>query len=160
MRVATLTNVNAGIFASIRSLPLNATTNVRVEAFGLEVFLFLNNSFDSMCTVSAPRISGEATLFAPNPWSTAALATIGSIQMNETLKQTLYIASSAFNGPLSKSAVQENSVMRPNFVLSFDIKPSGKVSSMASIIHFVGSGSLDLGLLGRMPGMIFTYVTD
>jgi hypothetical protein len=159
VRVATLNNGNEGIFASGRSLPLNATTNVRVEAFENEIFLFLNNSFDTMASLSADRIFGAATLFAPNPWSTAALATIGSIQMNEAFK-TLYIASSAFNGPLSKSAVQENSYVPPNFALSFDIKPSKKVSSMASIIHFVGSESVDLGLFGRMPGMIFTNVTD
>ncbi len=159
MRVATLDNVNDGIFASVRSLPLNATTNVRVEAFENEIFLFLNNSFDTMASLSTDILFGEATLFAPNPWSTAALATIGSIQMNVAFK-TLYIASSLFNGPLSKSAVKENSFVPPNFALSFDIKPSGKVSSMASIIHFVGSGSLDLGSLGRMPGTKFTNVTD
>ena len=124
MRVATLNKVNDGIFASVRSLPLNATTNVRVQAIGNEVFLFFNNSFDSMRTVPS-RISGAATLFAPNPWSTAALATIGSIQMKEAFK-TLYIASSAFNGHLSKSAVKENSYVPPNFALSFDIKPSKK----------------------------------
>ena len=72
---------NEGIASSILSLPLNATTNVRVEAVGREVFLFFNNTFDSMVTVSADRISGEAILFAPNPWSHPALASIESIQM-------------------------------------------------------------------------------
>ena len=90
--------------------------------------------------------------------------------------RTLYIASSAFNGPLSRSAVQENSYVPQDFALSFDIKLSETVLSMASIIHFVGSASLDfldlgslgrmpgsslkLGLSGRIPGMIFTNVTD
>ena len=63
IRVSTLNKANAGIFASIGSLPLHATTNVRVEALGREVFLFLNNSFDSMASLSADRIFGAATLF-------------------------------------------------------------------------------------------------
>jgi hypothetical protein len=158
VRVATLTNVNAGIVASVRSLPLNTTTNVRVEAFGIEVLLFLNNSFDSMVTVSS-RVSGEATLFVPNPWSTAALATIGSIEMIPILRKTFYAASSSFNGPLSKAVVREITPITPNFTLSFDIKPSGIVPSMASILHFIESGSLDLGAAGRMPGMICTNIS-
>jgi hypothetical protein len=80
--LTTSTNMdNEGIADSKLSLPLNATTNVRVEAVGRNVSLFLNNSFDSMVTVSADRISGEAILYAPNPWSLPAVASIGSIQM-------------------------------------------------------------------------------
>ena len=67
VRVATTANVDEGIWGSIASLPLNATTNVRVEAFGHDVFHYLNNSLDSMVTLSANRISGEATHYYPNP---------------------------------------------------------------------------------------------
>ena len=153
MRVATLNNVNAGIFASIVSLPLNATTNVRVEAVGREVFLFLNDSFDTMATVSADRIFGEATLFAPNPWSTAALATIGSIQMKSILKKSFYIADT-LHGPLSTFAVQEKTYVPPNFSLSFDIKPLKLISELSSIIHYCKTTDMTVG--GRMPGILLT----
>jgi hypothetical protein len=81
VRVATATNTNDGIGASIASLPLNATTNVRVEAFGRDVLLYLNNTLDSKVTVSADRISGAATLYISDPWYTPASASFGSYQM-------------------------------------------------------------------------------
>ena len=81
MRVATANNTNDGIGASIASLPLNATTNVRVEAFGRDVLLYLNNTLDSKVTVSADRISGAATLYISDPWYTPASASFGSYQM-------------------------------------------------------------------------------
>ena len=81
MRVATATNRDDGIGSSIASLPLNAITNVRVEAFGRDVVLYLNNTLDAKVTVSADRIFGEATLYVSNPWYTPASASFGSYQM-------------------------------------------------------------------------------
>ncbi len=81
IRVATTENRNDGIDASTGSLPLNAITNVRVEAVGRNLFLYLNNSLDTKVTVSAQRIFGEATLYISDPWHTPAQANIGSIQM-------------------------------------------------------------------------------
>ena len=82
VRVATKSSGHEGIDASTGSLPLNATTNVRVEAFGRTLLLFFNNTFDSMVTVSADRISGAATLYISDPWHPPASASIGSYQMN------------------------------------------------------------------------------
>ena len=95
VRVATTANNNDGIESSVASLPLNEITNVRVEAFGRTVFLFLNNKLDSMKTLSADRISGAATLYISDPWYSPANADIGSIKM-ETLVSK---AASIFNTP-------------------------------------------------------------
>ena len=59
----------------------DATINIRVEAFGRALLLFFNNTFDSMVTVSADRISGAATLYISDPWHIPASASIGSIRM-------------------------------------------------------------------------------
>ncbi len=87
VRVATSANVNDGIESSTASLPLNATTNVRLEALGRVVLLYLNNSYDSMVTVSADRIFGAATLSISDTWSPSASAHIGSIQMKSKMRK-------------------------------------------------------------------------
>ena len=153
IRVATLKKANAGIFASIGSLPLHATTNVRVEALGREVFLFLNNSFDSMASLSADRIFGAATLFVSNPWQPPALATVGSIQM-KSLSALTVTAASVFNGRLSKFAVYEKTTVPANFALSFKITPFEISSEWSSIIHY-SKDKTNMGAGGRMPGMFF-----
>lgn len=147
MRVATTANVNEEIRASGRSLPLNATTNIRVEAFGRDVFLYLNNSLDTMVTVSADRISGEATLYASNPWHTTASVSIGSIQMTPFS----FNPASNFKGPLSMLAVYRNTFVTANFALSFDIKPFGTVSDLASILYYRKS---DMGSAAGIPGIV------
>jgi hypothetical protein len=81
VRVSTTANGNDGT-DSIAALPLHATTNVRVEAFGRDVYLYLNNTLDTMITLSADRIFGPATLYVSDPWYTPASASIGSIYMN------------------------------------------------------------------------------
>ncbi len=154
MRVATTDNVNDGIFASAKSLPLRTTTSVRVEAFGRFVFLYLNNSLDSNATVSADRISGEASLFVPNPWSTPALATVGFIKM-ESISSLTGRGADEFTGYLSEYAVFESTIIPANFSLSFDIKPFGTVSEWSSIIHYTIDDT-NLGPDGRNPGMALT----
>ena len=86
MRVATKSNVNEGIDASITSLPLNAITKVRVEAFGRQVALYLNDTLDSNVTVSADRNCGYGKLYISNPWHEPAKANISSIQIKSTRK--------------------------------------------------------------------------
>jgi len=150
VRVATTADVDDGIWGSIKSLPLNTTTNIRVEAFGLDVFLYLNNSLDSMVTVLAERISGAAFLYDSDPWWPSAQASISSIQM-KSLSTMLFKSASNFNGQLSKLAVYETTFVPANFSLSFTIKPFGTVSELASIIHYC-KDKIDLGIGGRMPG--------
>ena len=110
MRVATTFNWNVGI-DSTGSLPLNATTNVRVEAFGRTLLLYFNNTFDSMVTVSADRISGAATLYISSPWNTPASAIIGSYQMKSITALTVSTGSGVFNGRLTKLAVYEETTV-------------------------------------------------
>ena len=156
MRVSTTAYANEGIGASIASLPLHQTTNVRVEAFGRDVFLFLNNSYDSMVTVSAERVYGEATLYVSDPWYPPALASIGSIQMKSISSLSFKErAASDFNGLLSQLAVYEKTTVPANYSLSFDITPTDYVSRSASIIRY-SQDKTDNGKGGRIPGMYLT----
>ena len=157
MRVATATNRDDGIGGSIASLPLNATTNVRVEAFGRDVLLYLNNTLDAKVTVSADRISGEATLYVSNPWYTPASASFGSYQMKSITALTA--PASKFNGLLSQLAVNEKTTVPANFALSFDIKPFGISSDWTNIIHY-SKDKTDGGAGGRMPGIVFSVITN
>ena len=145
---ATIVNKKAGIDISKASLPLNATTNVRVEAFGSYVLLYLNNSLDTMVTVSADRIFGKATLYVSHPRHPPALATIGSIKM-ESLS-TLSFKSPVKSGKGSKKSVNVN--VPANFSLSFDITPFRTVSELSSIIRYCKDNT-DIGAGGRMPGI-------
>ncbi len=154
MRVATLTNKNNGIGSSISSLPLNATTNVRVEAVGREVLLFLNNTFDSKIIVSADRIFGEAFLYASDPRYTPASASIGSIQMKSISSLSVSIAKD-FSGLLTKLAVYEATIVPANFALSFDLKPFGIDSSMTSILTY--TNYIHPRSIGGFPGMTLAY---
>jgi hypothetical protein len=151
VRVATKNNVNEGIWASSRSLPVNATTSVRVEAFGRDVLLFLNNSFSIMVTVSADRIFGEATLYISNPWYAPALASISSIQMKSISSLSVSTAG-VFSGLLTKLAVYETTTVPANFNLSFEIKPIRSFSSLANIIHY-SKDKTSTGPEGQIPGM-------
>ena len=119
-----------------------------MEAFGRDIFLYLNNSLDTMATVSADRISGPASHYGSDPWWPSAQASISSIQMG-TLSSKTFKTASEFNGPLSKLAVYQTTTVPANFSLSFDIKPFGTVSGLASIIHYCQNNAY----VGRMPGM-------
>jgi hypothetical protein len=155
VRVATKSNVNEGIDASTGSLPLNATTNVRVEAFGRALLLFFNNTFDSMVTVSADRFSGAATLYISDPWHPPASASIGSYQMKSITALTP--TASNFNGLLSQLAVNEPTIVPANFALSFDIKPLQASSHWTNIIHY-SKDKTNVGPEGRIPGMYLANI--
>jgi len=147
VETATIANVIAGIEISNASLPLNAITNVRVEAFGRYVLLYLNNSLDSMVTVSADRISGKATLYVSNPWSTPALATVVSLQMN-SLSSFSFKSAKKSTSSLFRSAV----TVPANFSLSFAIIPFRTVSELSSIIRYCKDNT-GIGRGGGMPGI-------
>ncbi len=147
VETATIVNTNAGIDISNGFLPLNRTTNVRVEAFGRYVLLYLNNSLDTIATVSADRIFGEAILYVSHPRHPPALATIESIKMESLL------TSSFKSAKTSGSAASKTAVTVPaNFILTFNIKPSRTVSELSSIIRYCYD-STDIGARGRMPGI-------
>ena len=75
---------DTGISSSTIALPLKVATNVRVEAVGDEIRLFLNNSLDSNATVGNRvdnRVFGDSFLYVSNPWYYVANAAIGPISM-------------------------------------------------------------------------------
>ena len=80
VRVGTNINHNDGL-DSVASLSLNRTTNVRVEAVGSNVTLYLNNTFDSSAILNGVRFSGQANCIVSSTSDTPALASIGSIKM-------------------------------------------------------------------------------
>ena len=149
--MATVNNVNDGIYASTKALPLNAKTSVRFEAVGRDLLLFLNNTLDSIATVSGDRYSGAATVYVSGPWGAPASARIASIKMSAITALTSTPVS-AVNGPLSNGIAFEKTTVPANFALSFDITPTGTVAGWSSIIHYSGDTS-DVGKLGRIPGM-------
>ena len=157
MRVATTSNGNDGIDASTGSLPLNAITNVRVEAFGRDVLLYLNNTLDTKVTVSSDRISGAATLYISDPWYIPASASFGSYQMKSITALTA--TASNFNGLLSQLAVNELTIVPDNFALSFDIKPLGVSPHYTNILHY-SKDKNNGGPEGRVPGTAFEEKTN
>ena len=74
-----MANANDGLDA-VTQLPMNQTTNVRVEAKGRSLTLYLNGTEDKSITLSADRYSGPATLQVGSK-RTLAVARIGPIQM-------------------------------------------------------------------------------
>ena len=81
VRVATTANPNEGINIGHVALPLNAITKVRVEAYGRDLYLFLNDTLDSYARVSAPRIHGSAKLYVTGPFPAPAKGQIRGINM-------------------------------------------------------------------------------
>ena len=75
IRVATTLNTSL-VFESFGNLPLNAKTNVRFEAVGRELMLFLNNTFERYELISADRISGNANVYVSDPWNQPAVANL------------------------------------------------------------------------------------
>ena len=140
VRVGTNINHNDGL-DSVASLSLNRTTYVRVEAVGSNVALYLNNKLDSSIILSGVRVSGQATLYVPDPWYSPALASIASIQMKpiSALKPSISaikpsisaikpsisaikpsisaIKPSDFNGPLKVVAYEESVDVPENYSL-------------------------------------------
>ena len=149
--MATVNNVNDGIYASTKALPLNAKTSVRFEAVGRDLLLFLNNTLDSVATVSGDRYGGAATVYVSDPWHPSASARIASIKMSAITALTSTPVS-AVNGPLSYGIAYEKTTVPADYALSFDITPTGTVEGWASIIHYTGDGS-NVDKLGRIPGM-------
>ena len=150
IRVATTANSNDGLESSA-NLPVNATTNVRLEAVGRELMLFFNNSFDAYTALSADRISGNATVYVSDPWHLPASANLAGIKMTEKKIITAIPPVSAVNGALKKGSGLEKTVVPADYALSFDITPLGVIHHWGSIIHYSGD-ELNYSPKGRMPG--------
>ena len=159
IRVGTDINWNDGM-DSFASLPLHQTTNVRLEAAGSYIVLYLNNTVDNYMTLGGVRSSGQATLYASNRWNSPASAKIGSIQMTpissiDYLEVKASKEAKALNGQLSLAAAYEETTVPVNYSLSFDITPSGTTTSVwSSIIHYTSNlPTSKKPDLGRMPGI-------
>ena len=145
--------------SSFALLPLGQSTNVRVEAVGSELLLFLNNKLDTQVKIVGNRLSGNATLYVSNSWSTSALASIGSIQMTPISAITSEGAKvrlsqfSAMNeqNTLTRDGLGMNTVVPVNYSLTFDITPTSKVD-WAQILHYSGTKG-NVGVRARMPGI-------
>ena len=110
-----------------------------------------------MVTVSADRISGAATLQISNQWHTPASASIGTYQMKSITALTATAFN--FNGPISRLAVNEPTIVPANFALSFDIKPLGVSPHWTNILHYTQDKS-DSGPKGRVPGMYLAKIKN
>jgi hypothetical protein len=135
-----------------QTLPLNAKTNVRVEAVGKDLALFLNNTFEGYARVSADKISGDATVYVSDPWYPSASATLGNIKMTEINGKTSTARPvSAINGAFKQGSALEKTIVPADYALSFDVTPLRVDGHSSSIIHYSGDNS-NIGPKGRMPG--------
>ena len=132
---------------------MNAKTNVRIEAVGKELTLFLNNSFEGYVRVSADRVSGDATVYVSDPWHPSASANLGNIKMTEINGKTSSRPVSAINGAFKQGSALEKTVVPADYALSFDVTPLGVDQHWGNIIHYSGDES-NAGPKGRMPGKI------
>lgn len=147
---STLANSNEGLNSST-ALPLNYKTSVRIEASGLQLRIFLNNTLDSFSTLSGTRYSGIATLYVSDPWYPAATAYLSSINM-ATLP---YVNASSFTGSLKQFGVYDATVVPQNYSLSFDIIPTAISSNLTNLIHYTQDGTDNFATVGspcRIPG--------
>ena len=149
--MATTTYVNEGL-ESITNLPLQAKTNVRIEAVGKDIALFLNNTFEGNARVSADRISGDATVYVSDPWHPSASVNLGNIKMTEINGETSTARPvSAINGALKQGSALEKTTVPADYALSLDVTPLRVDQHWGSIIHYSGDNS-NIGPKGRMPG--------
>ena len=148
MLVGIQTNLKQDGFYSAKPLPPNETTNVRVEAVGSNVTLYLNNTFDSSAILNGVRFSGQANCIVSSTSDTPALASIGSIQMTP-ISAIQFVNPSDFNGPLSKlKAYNVDSLIPKDYALSFDITPTGSSSDWRNILHYNGDPSTNRKMTG------------
>ena len=133
------------------SLPLNASTSVRIEAVGRDVFVLFNNSLVAFKTTQGDRIAAQnATLLVSDPWYPPAPATISGFSMTAITALSSRPARN-FSGLLSTGIAYEKTRVPANYSLSFDINPKGTLPSPSSILHYTKDNTNN----GRLPGTTF-----
>ena len=105
------------------SLPLNASTSVRIEAVGRDVFVLFNNSLVAFMTTQGDRIAAQnATLLVSDPWYPPAPATISGFSMTAiTALSSRPLAQ--FNGVVSLGSAYEKTFVPQDYALSFNFTP-------------------------------------
>ena len=148
---ATNKSVNEGISSSFSALPINCLTKVRVEAVGRDVHLYLNNTLDSAVQLSSERVFGDAILYVSDPWHPAAVGSISSINMVPITSMTQAIVSHSSTSTLRRFLTYTRTNIPENYSISFDITPTGIVSSWANILRYTKDNT-NAGPGGRIPG--------
>jgi hypothetical protein len=124
-----------------------------VEAVGNAIFLFLNNKLDSSFTVTGKRQFGAASLYVSAPWYNPALATVENVKMINITEITtgFEIGDSTLNyseqSTITETRIGVKTIIPPNYILSFNIKPSTQVRESVSIVKYGGG-------YGNMPGIL------
>ena len=159
VRVATNASSNDGISSSYAALPLNCVTNVRVEALGRQLHLYLNNTLDSAIFLSGDRVYGDAILYVSDPWHPAAIGTISPIELDQICELTQDAVHTS-TSTLSRFLTFNRTTVPENYSLSFDITPTGISSVWTNILHYTKDNSDGGAAGGRMPGKIFLTATN
>jgi hypothetical protein len=132
------------------SLPLNAKTNVMVQAIDDTFFTYFNGSLVNVLFLATKRITGLAHLFIADPFYPPANALLGNIRLEEW-------ASSRVASNLSEKMNLEGRYfgrvhVPADYILTFNITPSAIIPRWGSIIHYTKDGTD----MNRMPA-IFTH---
>ena len=144
--ISTLSNANDGVAAP--ALPMNETTNIKVEAFGKEVFIFYNSSLVALSTLNDTRISGNATVLISDPWTSPAKAAITSISLT-SISSLSSRPIANYAGPLAKGIAYEKTYVPEDFALAFNITPNRLLLGSGSIIHYTHDNSNGARIPGR-----------
>ena len=107
--VSTTFKANEGFYGGVK-LPLNSKTQVRFEAVGQYLMMFLNNTLDRMMAVNGTRYFGNATLFISNPLIPSAAASISSIRLSSLINSTITNPDSKISVGIDTSLLIYNSL--------------------------------------------------
>ena len=125
-----------GIFMSYSELKIDATTNVRVEAIGRELRLYLNNQLDSVAFLAAPRVLGDSDSANPAPFTI-----VTSVYSISKFANKLHTTTSA----ISRFLTYNSTLIPQKFFISFDVTPKKTDGNILRCVS--ASGSLIVGTL-------------
>jgi hypothetical protein len=150
VRVGSDQSPNGGM--DTMALPMNQTTFVQLQAIGAEVSLFFNGTLAGFYEAPGTRFSGSAYHYVSNTWHAPAPALLSSIQMLPTTATSVRLATSQVsNGQKTKPTYRGKVNVPSNYVLSFNITPSGINHAWTNIMHFTKDNTDG----SRMPSIYF-----
>jgi len=138
-------------------LSLKCKTRVSIFAVGTTMFANFDGVLAGFYVSPTLRHYGRAHYYMPDPWYPAANGTISTVAL-KSLSPAEFAASwpllPNLNG-LIKPQYYGIVVVPKNFVLSFDITPTGIDPNYASVIHYTADGQNYASNGSRMPGIWF-----